>query len=58
MEAFVVNLNKRENREILCKFYFDRGGGKISLNTLITTIKLFQTYIKWLVRLKLSFKRV
>ncbi|WP_120855455.1 TIR domain protein [Helicobacter pylori] len=26
MEAFVVNLNKRENREILCKFYFDRGG--------------------------------
>ncbi len=57
MEAFVVNLNKRENREILCKFYFDRGG-KISLNTLITTIKLFQTYIKWLVRLKLSFKRV
>ncbi len=26
MEAFVVNLNKRENREILCKFYFDREG--------------------------------
>ncbi|PUD26050.1 TIR domain protein, partial [Helicobacter pylori] len=26
MEAFVVNLNKRENREVLCKFHFDRGG--------------------------------
>ncbi len=26
MEAFKVDLDSRENREILCKFYFDRGG--------------------------------
>ncbi|EJB83721.1 hypothetical protein [Helicobacter pylori] len=57
MKAFVVDLDERENREVLCKFHFDRGG-KVSLNTLITTSKLFQTYLKWLVRLKLSFKRV
>ncbi len=28
MKAFKVDLNERENREILCKFHFDRGGEK------------------------------
>ncbi|UOR37893.1 TIR domain protein [Helicobacter pylori] len=26
MKAFVVDLDERENREVLCKFHFDRGG--------------------------------
>ncbi len=44
-KAFKVDLDERENREILWKFYLDKEG-KISLNTLITTIKLFLTYMK------------
>ncbi len=27
-KAFVVDLDERENREVLCKFHFDRGGEK------------------------------
>ncbi len=45
MKAFVVDLDERENREVLYKFHFDRGG-KVSLNTLITTIKLFLAHMK------------
>lgn len=45
MKAFVVDLDERENREVLYKFHFDRGG-KVILNTLITTIKLFLTYME------------
>ncbi len=45
MKAFVVDLDERENREVLCKFHFDRGG-KVSLNTLIMTSKLFLTCMK------------
>lgn len=26
MKAFVVDLDERENREVLCKFYLDKGG--------------------------------
>lgn len=31
MKAFVVDLDERENREVLCKFHFDRRGGKSKL---------------------------
>ncbi len=45
MKAFKVDLDERENREVLCKFHFDKGG-RVSLNTLIMTSKLFLTYMK------------
>ncbi len=45
MKAFVVDLDEREIVKFYASFILTEGG-KVSLNTLIMTSKLFLTYMK------------
>ncbi|GAA9908601.1 toll/interleukin-1 receptor domain-containing protein [Helicobacter pylori] len=55
-KAFKVDLNERENREILCKFHFDRGGEKYAYydNQAVSSIHEVASKIKTLIQKSLK----